>query len=1185
MKSLPLTLCTSMLLALLPVGSSLADDGPIFRRDISKTPDLETAHAAMRMLPLYVPAQLSTGELDPDGIEYYNDEATPQLIETRFEARPLIAHYTDGHVEGIDEEGYGGFPGHGNRDAFAAVSLDDGTTWQRTNLSKSGDQSSIRIKLGGRQKIDYPGDVGRSFMAADGNKVLVIWVSRYARGGNPTYAIDPLLEEYSNLAARLQERGTIADAEDCTDGDQATPCLYLEDHFGVAGSQGLSDLADEGLPLIGELPYAAVWVARGVILPPAQTDLETSRFVWFKAERLTSAVRDANRPEAACVKGAGCVVTWQEDPDGIRPGHGDGPGEGWSGAIAHHQTDTWYSYIDWDDFGLVADDTQDPVTYGSLFAGTGDLADWVKTEGNESGTPQAAIPMAIPVRLTDNSMCTALDGADINLISDPYCHIDFDGNGTADFCDHTVTVEVITPTEPLGTTIEMCVTEDGRLMRGNTASTRPRLGLHGYSTDGDVREGAPVNSAWFYMAYEENKGLGDDVCDDGDCTDEETSELDKRDMGKNVWYHTFDMFTPELVSQGLMLNQPAVYYDGFVDPNNLIEAAPLNDINLWAFIEDPIYAGQAGITTTTLYQTEIARRASPISQDWYDAGDTRTVALQLWKQGIVRRGGPADIFGRRFVIPEGTGETGPDTYELCTTNEECTITYDYCTTSECTPNPEYDYNYGQCKKDPYQSRCLPYLDDNGVPTDECDDAPVCYYDQLECPTGATCTSEETCEDVTTCESVDDCDGTYDDNQVCNEIPGQVDGFDPTTDNPYDYANMECLDFNGDPAWYFTNTNDDGTAENPRYVKGLCAAPAINLSGNTVIEGEECTGAEACFLEFPFSDYFDDLVGGDLDDDPTTDDSIQKIYTWEQYGPAYGLTATDTAETNFDDTSWENPYDVAKGHRGFMTGDMVMVMYAWQMNWKALTDAHAPFNLYNRRSFDGGKTWTTLPGGWTHTNEIPYSGNGTTTCEFMYDSTAQDDMAVCNTYAAGDFERARNVSQLLGSQVTVLDPRYAPTSRSITEESVSTDSLPSGFMAPLYDDDVRDPSRYFMVYETGHTAAYDEGEAEPLDLFYSRAVEWGDQYLVWQDEDSYEGECLPSADTEDDFDLTGFCNEFDALEGHHYLESGEAAVAASPGGQFFYSVWNEGVLEAEEVVASDATFRRVLFLDEYEPPLE
>ena len=585
MKLLPLTLCTSMLLALAPTGISLADDGAMLRRNVSGTPALDSAHAAIRMLPLYVPTQRASGVLEP--IEYYDADGT--LIETREYARPLISHYTDGHVEGIDEEGYGGFPGHGNRDAFGAVSLDDGETWKETNLSKSGNLSSIRVKLGGRQKIDYPGDVGRSFMASDGNKVLVVWVSRYARGGNPNYAME--LDEKEAVATHLG-----LDVAACIDEDLiGTPCLYLEDHFAVAGSQGTSDMADEGLPLIGELPYAAVWAARGAMLPPGDDGLST--FVWFKAERLSSAVRDANRPEAACVKGAGCVVTWQEDPDGMRPGEGEGPGEGWSGAIAHHQTDTWYSYIDWDDFDLVVDDTAN--TYGTFYNDTGDLAEWVAA--TDSGSPGAAIPMAIPVRLTDNSMCVD----PVGQTDKPYCYASFDDNTTADFCASSVSVTTDTPEGPTQT-VDMCITEDGRLMRGNTASTRPRIGLHGYSADENCSydptdpDACPIDSAWFYMAYEENKGLGED----GEEVEVSDDPALKVDMGKNIWYHTFDMFQPELVSQGLMLNQPAVYQDDFSNTSGLLAADTLfTDYNFYIIDPDPIYETQAGITTTTLYQT------------------------------------------------------------------------------------------------------------------------------------------------------------------------------------------------------------------------------------------------------------------------------------------------------------------------------------------------------------------------------------------------------------------------------------------------------------------------------------------------------------------------------------------------------------------------------------------------------
>jgi hypothetical protein len=272
--------------------------------------------------------------------------------------------------------------------------------------------------------------------------------------------------------------------------------------------------------------------------------------------------------------------------------------------------------------------------------------------------------------------------------------------------------------------------------------------------------------------------------------------------------------------------------------------------------------------------------------------------------------------------------------------------------------------------------------------------------------------------------------------------------------------------------------------NPRYVKGFCADPAINLSGNTILTSESCGDAIGCRDAFPFSDYFDDI-------DMTDSDPISKIYTWEMFGPGFGDDLSAFAEddinestTNLNDTSWANPYDMAKGHRGFMTGDMIMAMYAWTPNWNDLTNAHSIVNLYVRRSFDGGLTWSTTPASFTHTNGIAYSGNGTTTCENM--GPISEQVPVCVTYTAGQFEQARNVSQLLGSQVTVLDPRYSPTSRTITATSVST-LLPVGFIPPDGEDldAVRDPSRFFMVYETGHASAYDAGEATPLDLFYSR----------------------------------------------------------------------------------------------------
>ncbi|MEX1311129.1 MAG: putative metal-binding motif-containing protein [Candidatus Sulfomarinibacteraceae bacterium] len=1026
-----------LIVMLLCAAVAWGDDGEMLRRDLSKTPDEHTEHAAMTMLELYVPAQTSDGTLlETDGIVYYLPDGTAVPDDTyennRLYARPLIAFFQDGHGEEVEGTAFM----HGERDAFAAVSLDDGETWKRSNLSKSAELSSFKIKADGRKRVPYPGDVVRLFAASAGNKAIVVWASRYCGGGNPSYAMenDP---DRINVATLMD-----LDLEACTDEDLiTTPCLYLEDHFGVSGSQGSSDFADEGFPEIGEVPYSCMWAARGVLLPPA-ADGEISNFVWFKPERLTSGRRDANRMEVHCEAGAGCVATWQEDPEGLRPGEGEGPGEGFSGAIAHHETDTWYSYISWDNFDLVATDDG----YGNLYAETGSVVTWVAE--NVTGSPSAAVPMSIPVRLTDNAMCTMRDsfnpGEWNQLVDDdPYCYMDFDDTGTFDICSEVVDLTVPDPASGQPSTIfNVCLAEDGRLMRGNTASTRPRTNLRGYDFDGD----GAYDSAWVIAAYEESKGLGEEELDAGLVDTSSDDEMTKIDMGKNIWYHTFDMSEPEVVSQGLILNQPAQYKVDFQTVGRLVSAGD-EEFNFMLIDPDPIYSDQAalGEDSTTLYQTEIARRFSLISQDVADVGPSGTVAFAMWKQGIIRRGGPADVMARRFVVP--------------------------------------------------------------------------------------------------------------------------DEFDPAVDNPYDYANMVC------DRWSF----DDGS--NPRYVKGICLDSAIGLSNTELGDCEDGTSGAECAELFSWNEYFDDRLGvsqGGAE--------IVKVETWSQVDPA-----TVDDEGNFDDTSWANPYDVAKGHRGFMDGDFIMVLYAWSPNWLANTVGHDNYNLYVRRSFDGGQTWTTTPASFAHTDGVTYTGNGTTTCEWMTMDTcdagpvsASGECPVCTTYAAGDFEQARNLSQLVGTGETILDPRYSPTRPSITVESVySDDEIDfSSYVVP-YLDDTRDPSRFFMVYETGDNTTVAEGEAEPLDLYYSRGVNWGDHFLVWAELTDLTT-CLPSADTEDDYDLSGFCNEFDWVEGSQNSLSGEASVTANPGGTQFYAVWNQEDVDGDEVIASDAWFRRVAFYDGYIP---
>jgi hypothetical protein len=349
-------------------------------------------------------------------------------------------------------------------------------------------------------------------------------------------------------------------------------------------------------------------------------------------------------------------------------------------------------------------------------------------------------------------------------------------------------------------------------------------------------------------------------------------------------------------------------------------------------------------------------------------------------------------------------------------------------------------------------------------------------------------------------------------------------------NPYDFENIVCGD------WVV----EAGT--NPYYPDGLCAEPAINLSGVTP---ETCEVSGTSDGTCPTID-----ANGISADDPADQQVFDKTLTWYQC-PGSDLCGANILGSNLDDQSWHNPLDIAKGHRGFLDQDFVMLLYAWSPNYKLNRVGTDRYELYIRRSFDGGVTWTTNP-----------AGSGTVTCETMRDgATSQDDSQRCQFYAAGADEQARNVSQLKSMAFTILDPRYAPTGPAIADSAYATD--------------VRDPSRFFVVYETGDNTTTAEGEPEPLDLFYGRAVDYGDHYQVWSEEVAG---CLPELNVVD----PGFCNEFDALEGRRDTESSEASVASSASGDFLYGVWAQALHEEEALVESDAMFRRVWYLDGYIP---
>jgi hypothetical protein len=932
----------------------------------------------------------------------------------------------------------------------------------------------------GYDLTNYPGGVHNVFHATQGNKVLVAWPSRFCQQGRPAYALKNDELRRDAIVAFIQNSNSEVEGLPVVSGFNIEDDLYLVDAFGVAGSQGSIDFADEGYPQAGEVPYGCVWTSRGVLLPgddPRTTDTEASHMVWTKAERLTSGRRDPFRIEVKAVEGAGFVMTWQEDPDGLRPGQGLGPGEGWSGAVAHSQTDVWYSFINWEYFNYVDDGEGNPVNI-------------VDHDLEVSGRPQVFVPMAMPMRLTNNAKCNVdADG----VVTDPdlYCNYgvtDSTDAVAADFglknqCANNVDI----PTGPDNEPTPICVSEDGLPNVANTASTRPRTSLQGYDSDGD----GTIDSAWVIVAAEESKGLGRFFfTPDGNTCTEGSSPDCVEDIGKNQWYFSFDMGSPDtsataaepyglvqnLVSQGNMLNQPEIdWRTGLFYPE-------MNTADMWDF---------EGYNFN-IFNTEIARRSSLLVQSIGKAKNSasKLLATPSWKQGVMRQGGPADTMLRRILLPA-------------------------------------DY---------------------------------------------------------------------------------VDGI---TSNPYAFTNIVCN------TWAYA----DGS--NPYYPDGVCLEPATNLSGvipDTCVDSQTGLDITCPTVDFTDSPYGKGSTNPILQGVVQGEGNTMRVLTWHQC-PSGGNTMADNSDiepvtcdtdnrtdafVNLRDQSWYNPLDVSKGHRGFIDGDFVMFLYAWSPNWRLNARGSDRYELYVRRSFDGGQTWTTTPSQFTASNGQGYTGAGTVSCETLRSTETGGgnggggdivEPHVCTEYGAGVNEPARNITQHQAMRITTLDPRYAPTAATITTGCVDADdpTIDTGVMtcddtSTEHDADTRDPSRYFMVYETGDNTTVQAGEAEPLNLFYSRAINFGDQYVVWADEvaDPDLTQCYPSDPHTDEVPAavvgSGFCNEFDRMNARGDTHSSEANLEANPVGSKMYGVWAQWVFDASgtEIIESDAIARRIWWIDDYIP---
>lgn len=658
----------------------------MFRKNISRTPEMATAKSKVDLMPVLVPATRANGEpvvgdvTGGNGVDYTDEEGN--YLYTREMVRPLVAVYADQNPDSPTLAS----------DVFGAVSRDDGKTWKRKNLSRAADRSSFTLANG----QPYYGDVKKPNLSIKGNYILAVWQSKFCRGGRPTYSIQVCSEndidtDGDNVADSCEVCQGDGENEHCGPDDTSDDIYYQDDIWGVGGPQRSHDYTEDGFPEVGELPYYCLWTCRGVIVTQADIDkgmwpdkeLQVGDIVWFKPERLTSGRRDVWQVMVNGAKNVGFGIVWQEDPKGVRPGEMAGPGHGWSGATTNHKTDVWFSSIKWSDFAKVDLDFSPNGDPNHAF----DDPDWI------TNRPMREVPFSLPMRISDNDVVNTdnlkvvlsedgypIIGADgkfvpINDPADPewdgkhagthrYGYlIDDNGDGTPDLC-----ADFYEFVNEQGATKRVCITEDGRLLDGDTGASRPNVMFMPFTKTVD---GKTVNSAWVAIFYEETKGVGagrPEWDDDPDTTHEE--EKDKPDLGKNIIYHSFEFGSPVKVSGGDIVNLP--------------ERDPVTGelVYLMKNTIDPVTGEPIIDPVTGLPQEELvldyldrpqlayenARRPRALVQPAGQAGSSGTVMVMLYKEGEEGKGRPSDIFMRRATKPT-TGGGNPYAYKNFVCNE------------------------------------------------------------------------------------------------------------------------------------------------------------------------------------------------------------------------------------------------------------------------------------------------------------------------------------------------------------------------------------------------------------------------------------------------------------------------------------------------------------------------------------
>ncbi len=1229
------------------------------------------------------------------------DACVVTLIECRDVAKPLLVNYL-GKVDIYDDQVKEDFwPDRFSWDVYTAISRDDGTTWKRMNISRMADMSSFDLET----EEPFPGTAGSPYIKVNDNKILVAWESKFCQSGNPRYAIttcddpateevevdDPLTEE--NECAVYCRGNAEQGTEVCEPDYPGDDDYYVTDIWGVRGQQGsvdydeVDDVAELG---IGEIPYSCLWTARGVIATQKELDAGTfasmtvlddpetpdidesdevrlGDIVWFKPERLTSGRRDAYLPMIASARGAGFAISWQEDPSGLRPGKGKGPGEGWSGAISNHKTDIWYSFISYDDFNIVDENFESSGPGGGTDAEpTGDEG-YLDKPG--LGRPKVLVPFSLPVRITDNDMVNThtlkvepsascptfpdstgelepvcfpevVDGSFVpidpeeiatefcghpdadpatccdpdNHEGDPNCE-DLKGffgnlNGTKRYAYMARDIDEIDNATGLyvaggdgtpdyqyyvdsGGTLDLCDLSGGNSFMDalpgddhqrwfgftNSAGADKLVCVasDGRLLDGDVFASRPMlqlqpytksdgtKSAWALLAYEESKGLGHSLAAEAHLdTDNPVDEV--------IGDQTDDKGQEKPIKQDIGKNMMYHSFD-FAQPDLV---APGHIVNLPALCGGlyPTYCDDPKtpdvIETNEENPTCTCEAGQPVPlyfDDWVEGTDPETDPGQWLPDETLFLQYRTEIARRARFLVQSYGKM-----------------------SDTRTAGAIIYKQGQ--------------EGQGRPADA-------FIRRFVVP-----------------------------EQKSSTNPG---GFNPKEDNPFAFANMQCTTYldetftlpacpNGagdkDSAVGY-NCNVWGEASGDRLCGGTFADPNggyvrrdhINLTSANVDLAVDAGPVD----ETP--------------DDPTDDRyGTNKVLLWSQNvsnlgDESYGLVHEDGTPCDVLGLTTEGGvpevcpamYSNVRSHRGFIRGDFFVVAYSLSPNWAAGRNGNDRYNFYVRRSFDGGQTWTTDPGGTgvyvcpefrSDPNNPDPDGSGNLPPQVLLDSEAGN----CGIYdpatvpdgelppvpagvamtnyldpmgatpdglpaqyiAAGAFEPARNISEIKSNKESSGDPRLGTTPPVYPLDGRDATLPTLRFVEDEYVDNM-----FFVAWgtvdnakSTGSTG--EKAESGPLDIFYTRSEDYGDSYvkIPW---------VIGGENSNAGFGETVW--RYDYIAKGEPEEQGECQLRATSDGSKAYVIWHSMISAEEdpdeeytryypwkpsESSENDIWFRRIIF---------